>query len=199
MARDGFPEDPDNYSEGDPTQYANYGGTGGHAYSEYGEPGYDQLPADQYGRYPGAEPPPSWHHRPAVLIGLGVLTAALLALLFYAIVSFTNAGSSTKPAVTSTSTSAGTSSAPSTSAAPPPPGPTTQTAAPAPSSSEAPRPTVTTTVTTVTPATSEAPAPTTVTSVTTSVTTVTETTTKPRWPPILRPTPQESPAPAPGG
>ena len=34
MARDGFPDDP-NYSDSDPTQYANFGGTGGEAYSEY--------------------------------------------------------------------------------------------------------------------------------------------------------------------
>ena len=35
MARDGYPDDPNNYSESDPTQYANYGGTGGEAYSDY--------------------------------------------------------------------------------------------------------------------------------------------------------------------
>lgn len=198
MARNGYPDDPNNYSEGDPTQYANYGGTGGQAYSEYAESGYDQPPTGYqpqtgYGSYPAPEPPgPSWHQRPAVLVGLGVLTAALLALLVYAIVSFTNAGSSTTPAVSSTSTTAPTSSAPSTSAAPPPPAPNTQTAAP--SSSEAPAPTtVTTTVTPTTtapPTTSEAPSPTTVTSVTTSVTTVTETTTKPLWPTIPKPTPR---------
>lgn len=194
MARNGFPDDPNNYSEGDPTQYADFGGTGGEAYSEY-------PPQTGYGQYPAEPPLPAWHHRPAVLIGLGVLTAALLALLVYAIVSFTNAGSSTTPTVTSTT--ATTSSDQPTSQAPPPPGPTTQTANPAPSSSEAPPPTtVTTTVTPTTtapPTTTETPTPSTITSVTTSVTTVTETTTKPLWPTFPRPTPRETPAPAAGG
>ena len=34
MARNGSPDDPNNYSDSEPTQYANYGGTGGEAYSE---------------------------------------------------------------------------------------------------------------------------------------------------------------------
>lgn len=207
MARNGFPDEENNHSDGDPTQYGNYGGTPGQAYSEYGTSGWDQPPTGYppqpgYGGYPAPEPPaPTWHHRPAVLIGLGVLTAALLALLFYAIVNFTNAGSSGTPAVTSTSTTA-TSSAPVTSEAPPPPGPASQSEAPS-RSSEAPA-TVTTTVTpttTAAPTTSEAPSPTTVTSVTTSVTTVTETTTKPLWPTFPKPTPR-SPTlmePPPGG
>lgn len=198
MARTGSPDDPNNYSDADPTQYANYGGTGGEAYSEYDVPGYQQPPPGYqqptgYGQHP---PPPAWHQRPAVLVGLGVLTAALLALLVYAIVQFTNAGSTNSPSVTSTSTAPD----PATSQAPPPPGPTGQTETVAPSSTEAPPITVTSTVTpttTAAPTTSEAPAP----STTTSVTTVTETTTKPFWPTIPRPTPK-SPTltePAPGG
>ena len=207
MARNGFPDDPHEYSDSDPTQYADFGGSGGQAYSEYSAPAYNE-PSTAYppptGYGPVAEPPlPAWHHRPAVLIGLGVLTAALLALLIYAIVSFTNAGSSTTPAVTSPATTATTSSAPATSQAPPP-GSTIESEAPAPSSSQAPAPaTVTTTDTPTTTAqpttTTDAPTPSTVTSVTTSVTTVTETTTKPRWPTIPRPTPRENPAPAAGG
>ena len=210
MARNGFPDDPHDYSDGDPTQYADFGGSGGQAYSEYDGPAYNEPSTGYprqtgYDQHPVAEPPlPAWHHRPAVLVGLGVLTAALLALLIYAIVSFTNAGSSSTPAVTSSATTATTSSAPATSQPPPPPGSTVQSEAPAPSSSQAPAPTtVTSTATPTTTAppetTTETSTPSTVTSVTTSVTTVTETTTKPRWPTILRPTPRESPAPAAGG
>ncbi len=101
MARDGSPDDP-NYSESDPTQYANYGGTGGHAYSEYQQSGYG--PPTGYGQAPPPEPTP-WYRKPAALVGLGVLTAIVLALLVYAVVKFTgNSGSS--PAGTSTTSSA---------------------------------------------------------------------------------------------
>ena len=96
-----IPDDPNDYSEGDPTQYANYGGAGGQAYSEYSEysgPAYDQTPT-------GYPPPPDLastrrlSHRPPGIAqrsdpASALLTAALLALLIYAIVSFTNAGSS---------------------------------------------------------------------------------------------------------
>jgi hypothetical protein len=222
VARNGNPDDPDNYPESDPTQYADYGGSGGQAYSEvgpaqppvYGQPtGYDPAakgyaPQTGYGPYPGAEAGPAWHHRPAVLIGLGALTAALLALLIYAIVSFTNAGPSTTPAVTSTGSAAPTSSAPTDSQPPQIQDTVTRFEAPSASTSAAPPPapeptTVTSTVTpttTAAPTTTEAPSPTTVTSVTTSVTTVTQTTTKPLWPTIPRPTPRTAaPEPAPAG
>ncbi len=205
MARNGFPDNPgdypqDDYPASDPTQYANYGGTGGAAYSEYGPPtGYPGTA----GRYPDPVPPPTpWFQRPAALIGLGVLSAAVLALLVYAVVTFTNAGTSQSPAVTSGSIT--TSSAP-TSEAVPPPSTATQTAAPE-SSTAAPSPptTVTTTVTPTTtaePTTTQTPTPSTTTTISTSVTTVTETTTKPVLPTIPWPT-QPSPTlfdPAPEG
>ncbi len=203
MARNGYPDDPDNYSESDPTQYANYGGTGGEAYSEYGPPtGYTApgAPVASTGRYPATPPPPApWHQRPAVLVGLGVLTAAVLALLVYAVVKFTTAGTSESPAVTSSSVAPTSSTAPApateSSSAAPEPSTATQTVAPAP-----PPTTVTTTVTPTTsaaPTTTEAPSPSTTTSVTTSVTTVTETTTRPlfpNWPRPTRPTLLEPPA-----
>ena len=205
MARNGYPDDPDNYSESDPTQYANYGGTGGEAYSEYGPPtGYTApgVPVASTGRYPATPPPPApWHQRPAVLVGLGVLTAAVLALLVYAVVKFTTAGTSESPAVTSSSVAPTSSTAPApapateSSSSAPEPSTATQTVAPAP-----PPTTVTTTVTPTTsaaPTTTEAPSPSTTTSVTTSVTTVTETTTKPlfpNWPRPTRPTLLEPPA-----
>lgn len=82
MARNGFPDDPgdypqDDYPASDPTQYANYGGTGGAAYSEYGPPtGYPGT-AGPTERYLDPVPPPTpWFQRPAALIGLGVLSAA---------------------------------------------------------------------------------------------------------------------------
>jgi hypothetical protein len=190
VARSGYPDDPDNYPESDPTQYANYGATGGEAYSEYGHPtGYSPSPIT--GRYPDAVPPPTpWYQRPAALVGLGALTAAVLALLVYAVVRYTTAGTSQSPAVTSSSVT--TPSAPTSESAAPP-ATTAQTAGPSPSTTAAPPPptTVTTTVTpttTVAPTTSEAPTPSTTTSITTSVTTVTETTTKPLWPTLPLPT-----------
>lgn len=219
MARNGYPDDPDyssgNYSEAEPTQYANYGGTSGEAYSEYGPPadypppGYTAptAPVAGTGRHPAAVPPPTpWNQRPAVLVGLGVLTALVLALLVYAVVKFTTAGTKESPAVTSSS-AATTSSAPTTassSTAEPSPSTATETVAPSPSTTAAPPPpptTVTTTVTpttTAAPTTTETPTPSTTTTVTTSVTTVTETTTKPlfpNWPRPTRPTLME-PAPA---
>ena len=193
MARNGFPDSPDDYPASDPTQYANYGGTGGAAYSEYGPPtGYPGT-AGPTERYPDPVPPPTpWFQRPAALIGLGVLSAAMLALLVFAVVKFTNAGTSQSPAVTSSSITATTSSAP-TSEAVPPPSTATQTAAPEPSSTAAPPPptTVTTTVTPTTttePTTTQIPTPSTTTTISTSVTTVTETTTKPVLPTIPWPT-----------
>ena len=59
MARNGYPDDPDNYAESDPTQYANYGG-GGQAYSEYGSQAYSEYdtggqPA-AYGQPTGSAP-----------------------------------------------------------------------------------------------------------------------------------------------
>ena len=137
MARNGSPDDPDNYSDSDPTQYANYGGTGGEAYSEFDQPvafgpptGYATGP----GQYPG-EPPTPWHRKPAALVGLGVLTAAVLALLVYAIVKFTG-NDATSPAGTSTTSSTTSGVEPSASVAPAP-GETTQTVTESPTTTSA--------------------------------------------------------------
>lgn len=176
-------DDPGDYSESDPTQYANYGS--GEAYSEYGSAVEPTVPAG-YGQTPPA-PHTSWHQKPAVLVGLGVLTAAILALLVYAVVKFVGSDTST-PTTTPPATS---SSAPSTTqSAAPAPAPTTQTVtesvSPTPTTTVAPPPTTTTTTTTAAPVTTttEAPAPSTTTTISTSVTTVTETTTKRLWPTI---------------
>ena len=90
--------DPNNYSDSDPTQYANLGGSG-EAYSEYTGPTYRE-PAG-YGQAPAPLPPKRpWNQNPLALIALGVLSAAILALLVYAVVKFTGSGSSA-PASTS--------------------------------------------------------------------------------------------------
>ncbi|MFM9035877.1 MAG: hypothetical protein ACKOQ4_16620 [Mycobacterium sp.] len=200
MSRHPFPDDPGNYPENEPTQYANYGGTGGQAYSEYGPPAGHQPAPTGYGHYqaPVAPPPPPWHQRPAFLVGLGVLTAALLALLVYAVVKFTNSGNTPSPGATSSSVTApSSSSAPVTSSASRPV-PTEQSTAQPSTSSVAPPPPPppTTTVAPTTssaPTTTETPTPSTTTSISTSVTTVTETTTRPvfTFPTLPRPTPRE--------
>ena len=170
MSRDGFPDDP-NYSDSDPTQYANFGGTGGEAYSEYQQSGYG--PQTGYGQAPPPDPTP-WHRKPAALVGLGVLTAIVLALLVYAVVKFTgNSGSS--PAGTSTTSSTSSGATPSEAPVAPGPGGTTQTVTESPSTSaEAP---TTTTEAPTTTTTTAAPSTSTSTSVSTSVSTVTETVT----------------------
>lgn len=175
----------DDYPDSDPTQYAGYRDpAAGQAYSEYGNQAYGEPTG--YNQYPPAVPATTpWYQRPAALVGLGVLTAAVLALLVYAIVRFTTSGDSAPTGSTTTSATTSTTTADTTTSAPPT---TTQTAAPAPT-------TVTTTVTTATapPTTTTTVAPTTtenpVTTTPPSVTTITETTTKPFWPtlPTLRP------------
>ncbi|MGY4710938.1 hypothetical protein ACXDF8_15475 [Mycolicibacterium sp. CBM1] len=176
MARDGTP-DPSNYSDSDPTQYANLGGAGGEAYSDYQQPDYGQPTS--YGQYPPPEPTP-WYRKPAALVGLGVLTAIVLAFLVYAVVKFTGSGGSS-PAGTSTSstTSATSSTAGSdggTASVVTEPGGTTQTVTQSPSetatTSETP---TTTTESPTTTTTTEAPSTSTSTSVATSTSTVTET------------------------
>ena len=101
MARDGSPDDPNNYSDSDPTQYANYGGTGGEAYSDYQQSGYGAPTG--YGDYPPPPEPTPWYRKPAALVGLGVLTALVLALLIYAIVQFTSSSGSSPTTTTTTS------------------------------------------------------------------------------------------------
>lgn len=182
MARNGSPEDPNN----DPTQYSNYGGSSSQAYSDYphDEPGFGPpIHSSQ------AHPHPStWHRQPAVLIGLGILTAVVLAFLVYAVVKFVGgdasgpAGISTTPATSSAATSGAntaTTTAPSTAG-------TTETVTEtqAPTTSEAP-------TTTTAPPTSSTVTSTT-TSVTTSTSTVTVTTSKAPWTlPTLFPRPKD--------
>ena len=100
MTRNGSPDGsdgPDGQHEddagADATQYANYGGASTAAYSE----SYDQSPAPQ---------PRAWHHNPAALVGLGVLTVAVLALFIYAVVDLTTSEKSRPTVTTVTSTAA---------------------------------------------------------------------------------------------
>ena len=74
MARN---DDPGDYPESEPTQYASYGDTGGEAYSEYGGPAYRDPVG--FGQAPAPLPRTAWHQKPAALVGLGVLSAAILA------------------------------------------------------------------------------------------------------------------------
>lgn len=201
MARNsGSPEDPGNYPDSEPTQYADYGGTSGEAYSEYGAQGYPDPVG--FGGHPTPAPSP-WFQRPAALVGLGVLTAVVLAFLVYAVVKFTGAGTSDGPAGTpntvppATTTTAGTTEQPNTEQPPAPaPTPTGQTTAePSPTAAPAPPPTTTPT-TAETPTPNPTPSPT----VTTSVTTVTETTTKRLFPTLpTRLVPPTLYEPPPGG
>jgi cytoskeletal protein RodZ len=175
VAHDGLPGGPPDDSGVEPTQYANYTGTGSAGYSEsaaYSE-SYDQQSPDQY-----ASPQPSraWYQRPAALVGLGVLTAAMLALLIYAIVDFNTAE---KPRQTITTVTATATTQAPTTEAPTTESPTTTTPSPAPTAVQPPRPSTTITA-----------GP--------SVTTVTETTIErrfPRWPNRLNPPPLYEPPP----
>jgi hypothetical protein len=76
--------------------------TGQYNYSDYGDDGQPQLE-------PGSTP---WHRKPAVLIGLGVLAAILIALVIFGIVELTKGGGSTSPATSSTTPAAVTTSEP---------------------------------------------------------------------------------------
>lgn len=185
--------EPNDYSESDPTQYANYGGSG-EAYSEYTGPTYPE-PAG-YGQAPAPIPPKRpWNQNPLALVALGVLSAAILALLVYAVVRFTNSGTSSPSGTsTATSTTSVTSAESATSgSAAPAPAPTTETITESPTHTETVTTTVTppttTTTTTAAPVTTTTQAPSTTTTISTSVTTITETTTKPFWPtlPTLKP------------
>ena len=72
MARNGFPDTPDDYPAGDPTQYADYGGTGGAAYSEYGPPtGYPGT-AGPTERYPDPERPDLSRRASAAHLAFGI-------------------------------------------------------------------------------------------------------------------------------
>ncbi|MBB3604920.1 hypothetical protein FHT40_004604 [Mycolicibacterium sp. BK556] len=179
MARDGS-DDPNNYSDSEPTQYANYGGTGGEAYSDYQQSEY--AAPTGYGDYPPPPEPTPWYKKPAALVGLGVLTAVILALLVYAIVKFTGSGGSSPATTTTTAPTTSTSAVTSATVAPEPGVTQTVTESPA-TTSEAPTTTTTTeapTTTTTTEAPSTSTSTSTSTTVSTSVSTVTETVTTTR-------------------
>ena len=79
------PGDPNEYPHDDPTLYADY--------SELADP------------YAAAEPAQPWYQKPAALVGLGAVTAAVLALAGYGIFSAVSSDDSDSgPATTSTST-----------------------------------------------------------------------------------------------
>jgi len=164
---DGSPDSFDDYPGVEPTQYANYGGTEAAAYSEPADHASHALGG--YDPYLSDLPRRAWHHKPAVLIGLGVLTAAMLALLIYAIVDFTTAEKS-RPGVT-TVTSTATLGPPTTTASPVTTTPNTST-----TTMTVQPPVITTTQEPV------PPPPITTTSVNPSVATVTETTIERRFP-----------------
>ena len=171
MARNGDPvdpsDDPDDYPGVEETQYANYGGTDSTAYSE----SYEHLPEPSQRR--------AWYQTPVGLISLGVVTAAMLALLVYAVIDFTTAERS-RPTVT-TVTSTATPQSPVTTESPTPrPSTTTETY----------QPPVTTAA--------EPPVPRPTSTANPSGTTVTETTVErrfPRLPNRLNPPPLYEPLP----
>ena len=178
MAHDGLPGGPPDSPPGDsgvdPTQYANYGGTGSAA---YGEPAaYSESDDQQFlDQYASPQPRRAWHQRPAALVGLGMLTAAMLALLIYAIVDFRTAEKPRQTVTTVTSTA-------------PTQAPTTESP-----TTESPTTTPTPTTITVLP-----PRPSTTVTVSPPVTTITETTIErrfPRLPDRLNPPPLYQPPP----
>jgi hypothetical protein len=78
MTRSGPPDDPNDpnyYSDSEPTAYANYG-TGG-----YAEQGYPGEPTQQ-AAYP-PEPETPWYRKPAALVALGAVAALLVAAIIY--------------------------------------------------------------------------------------------------------------------
>lgn len=173
MARNGDPvdpsDDPDDYPGVEETQYANYGGTDSTAYSE----SYEHLPEPSQRR--------AWYQTPVGLISLGVVTAAMLALLVYAVIDFTTAERSRPTVTTVTSTTTATPQSPVTTESPTPRPSTT---------SETYQPPVTTAA--------EPPAPRPTSTANPSVTTVTETTIErrfPRLPNRLNPPPLYEPLP----
>ena len=82
MAR--YPDDPNNYSDDEPTAYSNYGDYGGHE-----PPG------------PLPEPEVPWYRKPAALVAIGALGAAIVALVVYALVNLVS-GDSSDPTTTTT-------------------------------------------------------------------------------------------------
>jgi cytoskeletal protein RodZ len=165
MTRSGPPDDPNDpnyysdneYSDSEPTVYANYG-TGGYEQAEYpGEP----------------EPETPWYRKPPALVGFGAVAALLVAAIIYVAINMGDDDSAPTDATTSSETS--------TSAAvlPAPTGTVTVTQSPTDTETTAP-PTTTTTTESTTTTTTTPTTTTTTTTVppTTSTSTVTETKTE---------------------
>ena len=87
VARYGPPDDP-NYSDQEPTRYANYGdqtNQGSHGQRPYppsGEP--SPLPTE----------PLPWYRKPVALVAFGALGAVLIALILFGLVKLLTGGSS---------------------------------------------------------------------------------------------------------
>lgn len=109
-----------------------------------------EAPTGQYGygERPGEPDPGSrpWHRRPAALVALGVLVAALLALVIFGLVELTREGGGSTPTSTSTTSAPiTTSTAPATSPSSTTSSTTrTEPVAPAPTTSVSTAPTSTT-------------------------------------------------------
>ena len=92
MARYGPPDDPNNYSDEEPTAYAS-------SYGNYG--GYDQQPG-QAG--PPPEPEVPWYRKPAALVAFGAIIALMLALIVWLVISLMSGSSSSTNTTTTTTT-----------------------------------------------------------------------------------------------
>ncbi len=131
-----------------------YGGNG-----NYGEPAYYSEYREPTGRQPEpTEPPPPrtpWYLRPVALVGLGVLTAILIALLVWGMVRLLNKEPSPTAPATSSVTSTNAAAAKAAAA---PHGQNTRRAASRPTSPVMDRPTTTAPPSTTTaPSTTAAP------------------------------------------
>ena len=172
VARYGPPDDPNYYSDDEPTAYAaNYGGD----YGGYGQPA---------GQPPGEppEPPVPWYRKPAALVAFGAIIALMLALIVWLVVSLMS-DSSDSTETTSTTT-------------------TTETTAPevAPTQTVTETTPPSTSTETTTPSTStETTESSTSVSTSTSTSTVTETVSPPPSNPQVPQIPQIPQIPLPGG
>src|SRR4029079_8754059 len=93
VARYGPPDDPNQYSDEEPTQYIQYNGYAGYE--------------------PDGPPPVPWYRKPAALLGLGSAGAIVIALALYGLVSLFSGNSSTEaPTTTSTTTATTATQAP---------------------------------------------------------------------------------------
>jgi hypothetical protein len=191
-------DDPNEYSDQDPTQYANYTGdtgSGGQAYSEYQGPEYNQVDYGDPTGYGQAPEPTPWFKKPPVLVGLGAVAVIVLAGLIYLVTGLTGDSSSTTDTST-TSTTSSSEEATSPSVAPVPG--QTETVTIPPSTTETTAPTTTTTPPTTTTTTTTTTTPTTTTTTTTvPPSTVTQTETQTQTETVTQPAPVE-PAPEDG-